>query len=54
MATIGRLVDLLGQYEMDIGGVKYFILDEADEMMAKNFYFDVKEISGMCSVRDFS
>lgn len=44
VATPGRLKDLQGDGTLDLGKVKYLVLDEADRMLDKGFEQDIKEI----------
>ncbi len=44
VATPGRLLDLLGQGVLDLGAVRHFVLDEADEMLALGFLEDVRRV----------
>lgn len=43
-ATPGRLIDLLSRDVVNISAIKYFILDEADEMLNMGFQEDIDEI----------
>ena len=44
VATPGRLLDLMGQGEVDLSHVDHFVLDEADRMLDMGFIHDVKRI----------
>lgn len=44
VATPGRLLDLIGQGHIDISGIDFFILDEADRMLDMGFIHDVRRI----------
>ncbi|KAI9367030.1 P-loop containing nucleoside triphosphate hydrolase protein [Aspergillus egyptiacus] len=44
VATPGRLKDLQNDGSLDLGKVKYLVLDEADRMLDKGFEQDVKDI----------
>ncbi|MFP4187085.1 MAG: DEAD/DEAH box helicase [Acholeplasmataceae bacterium] len=44
VATPGRLLDLIGQKIIDLAGIEYFVLDEADRMLDMGFIHDVKRI----------
>jgi len=44
IATPGRLIDLLGQGYVKLGGVEILVLDEADRMLDMGFLKDVKRI----------
>ena len=44
IATPGRLLSQMNIYNVDVSGVKYFILDEADRMLDMGFYDDIMTI----------
>jgi len=44
VACPGRLLDLINQRVVDLRGVKYFVLDEADRMLDMGFIHDVRRI----------
>ncbi|KAL2011855.1 hypothetical protein VTN00DRAFT_4573 [Thermoascus crustaceus] len=44
VATPGRLKDLQNEGAVDLGKVKYLVLDEADRMLDKGFEQDIKDI----------
>jgi len=44
VATPGRLLDLINQGFVDLGHVKHFVLDEADQMLDMGMLLDVKRI----------
>lgn len=44
VATPGRLLDLMQQGCVNLGFIKYFVLDEADRMLDSGFLNDVKKI----------
>lgn len=44
VATPGRLLDLIGQHEIDLSFVEIFVLDEADRMLDMGFIHDVKRV----------
>jgi ATP-dependent RNA helicase RhlE len=44
VATPGRLLDLLGEREVDLGRVETVVLDEADRMLDMGFVNDVRRI----------
>jgi len=46
VATPGRLLDLLGDGEVDLSRVATFVLDEADRMLDMGFIRDVRRIAG--------
>jgi superfamily II DNA/RNA helicase len=46
VATPGRLMDNLQSGHLDISGVEYFVLDEADQMLDMGFSDDVEEVLG--------
>ena len=43
-ATPGRLLDLMKQGRLDLGGIQVFVLDEADRMLDMGFVRDVRRI----------
>ena len=44
IATPGRLLDLVGQRIVDLRWLKFFVLDEADQMLDMGFIHDIKRI----------
>jgi len=44
VATPGRLLDLMGQGVVRLGGVEVFVLDEADRMLDMGFLADVRRV----------
>lgn len=44
VATPGRLLDLVGQGHVDMSGVRFLVLDEADRMLDMGFIPDVEKI----------
>ncbi|OZC01664.1 DEAD/DEAH box helicase [Rubricoccus marinus] len=46
VATPGRLVDLLDRRAIDLSGVEFVVLDEADEMLSMGFADDLETILG--------
>ena len=44
IATPGRLLSHMNLYPVDLSGVKYFILDEADRMLDMGFFDDIMAI----------
>jgi ATP-dependent RNA helicase RhlE len=44
VATPGRLIDLMNQKYVDLSGVGFFVLDEADRMLDMGFLNDVEKI----------
>jgi len=44
IATPGRLIDLLNQGHVNLSGIEFFVLDEADRMLDCGFLNDVKKI----------
>jgi ATP-dependent RNA helicase RhlE len=44
VATPGRLLDLMNQRLVDLGGVTHLVLDEADRMLDMGFIHDVRRI----------
>jgi ATP-dependent RNA helicase RhlE len=47
VATPGRLLDLIQQRFVDLGGITHFVLDEADRMLDMGFVRDVRRIVAM-------
>lgn len=47
VATPGRLLDLLGQRQLKLSYVEFFVLDEADRMLDMGFVRDVRKIISM-------
>ncbi|MFW5718071.1 MAG: DEAD/DEAH box helicase [Spirochaetota bacterium] len=47
VATPGRLLDLIADGYIDLGGVSYLVLDEADRMLDMGFIPSVRRIVGM-------
>ena len=48
VATPGRLLDLLDRGAINLSGLKYIVLDEADEMMNMGFKTDIDKVLGSC------
>ena len=46
VGTPGRLIDLLDRGDLDLSGVDYVVLDEADEMLRMGFIEDVEKLLG--------
>lgn len=44
VATPGRMLDIIGRDAIDFSGVKYVVLDEADEMLNMGFQEDIDNI----------
>ncbi|WP_270089645.1 DEAD/DEAH box helicase [Sphingobacterium sp. SYP-B4668] len=44
VATPGRMLDIIGRKAIDFSGVKYVVLDEADEMLNMGFQEDINNI----------
>ena len=44
VATPGRLIDLLTRKTIKLGGIRFLVLDEADEMLNMGFQEDIDEI----------
>lgn len=44
VATPGRLLDLMDQGHLDLSGINFFVLDEADRMLDMGFIHDIKRI----------
>ncbi len=48
IATPGRLLDLMGQGDVDLRGIEILVLDEADRMLDMGFLPDVRRIIDRC------
>lgn len=48
IATPGRLLDHMEKGNLDLGGIKYLVLDEVDRMLDMGFLPDVKRIIDRC------
>ncbi len=46
IATPGRLLDLMGQQQLGLAAIEFFVLDEADRMLDMGFVRDVRKIIG--------
>src|SRR5690606_39311878 len=44
VATPGRMLDIIGRNAIDFSGVRYVVLDEADEMLNMGFQEDINNI----------
>lgn len=44
VATPGRLIDLIERKKVNLSGIKYLVLDEADEMLNMGFQDDIERI----------
>lgn len=44
VATPGRLLDLINQGYISLRDIKYFVLDEADQMLDMGFIYDIRRI----------
>ncbi|WP_456376042.1 DEAD/DEAH box helicase [Lutibacter sp.] len=51
VATPGRLLDLISQGYINLKDVKYFVLDEADQMLDMGFIHDIKKIIAKLPVK---
>ena len=47
ISTPGRMLDHIRRKNTDLGGVRYLVLDEVDEMLAQGFAEDVLSLVGM-------
>ncbi|SJX61823.1 probable DBP3-putative RNA helicase required for pre-rRNA processing [Sporisorium reilianum f. sp. reilianum] len=52
VGTPGRVLDMARDGSLDLSGVTYLVLDEADRMLDKGFEPDIRAIIGMCKSRD--
>jgi ATP-dependent RNA helicase DeaD len=48
VATVGRMMDLIGRGKLVLSSARYVVLDEADEMLDLGFIEDVEKILRMC------
>jgi ATP-dependent RNA helicase DeaD len=48
VATVGRMMDLIGRQSLVLTAARYVVLDEADEMLDLGFIEDVEKILRMC------
>jgi ATP-dependent RNA helicase DeaD len=48
VATVGRMLDLLGRGSLQLSSARYVVLDEADEMLDLGFIEDVERILRIC------
>ncbi|WP_218186181.1 DEAD/DEAH box helicase [Marinifilum fragile] len=44
VATPGRLLDLINQGFISLRDIRYFVLDEADQMLDMGFIYDIRRI----------
>jgi ATP-dependent RNA helicase DeaD len=51
VATPGRLIDLIQKKALTLAGVKYLVLDEADEMLSMGFKKELVRIFGLTRAR---
>lgn len=49
VGTPGRIIDLLDEQCLSLAGVRYIVLDEADEMLSMGFQDAVERILGECT-----
>lgn len=52
VGTPGRVLDLAREGSVDLSGVSYLVLDEADRMLDKGFEPDIRAIIGMTQSRE--
>ena len=48
VATAGRLMDHLGEGNVNLGRVSMLVLDEADRMLDMGFINDVRKVASLC------
>jgi ATP-dependent RNA helicase DeaD len=48
VATVGRMMDLMGRHSLVLTAARFIVLDEADEMLDLGFIEDVEKILRMC------
>lgn len=51
VATPGRLLDHVKQKSVDLSGVRYLVLDEADRMLDMGFLPDIRKILSFCPTK---
>jgi ATP-dependent RNA helicase DeaD len=51
VGTPGRVIDLIERGKLKLNDVKYFVLDEADEMLNMGFLEDVEHILSKCNTQ---
>ncbi len=51
VATPGRLLDLMNQGHVDLGGIQVLVLDEADRMLDMGFIHDIRRITAKVPAR---
>lgn len=49
VGTPGRVLDLMRRKVIDLSNIKFFVLDEADEMLNMGFIDDIEEVIKNCS-----
>lgn len=49
VGTPGRIIDHLNEGNLSLAGVRFIVLDEADEMLSMGFQDDVERILGECT-----
>ncbi|SNX83146.1 probable DBP3 - putative RNA helicase required for pre-rRNA processing [Melanopsichium pennsylvanicum] len=52
VGTPGRVLDMARDGSLDLSGVTYLVLDEADRMLDKGFEPDIRAIIGLCKSRE--
>lgn len=51
VGTPGRVIDLMDEEYLSLAGVRYIVLDEADEMLSMGFQESVEKILGACTTQ---
>jgi ATP-dependent RNA helicase RhlE len=51
VACPGRLLDLIGQGHVKLGGIEVLVLDEADRMLDMGFVHDIRKVVAYCQGR---
>ncbi|MFU0800562.1 MAG: DEAD/DEAH box helicase [Xylanivirga thermophila] len=49
VGTPGRILDLIRRKKLDLGGISFLVVDEADEMLNMGFIDDIEEIIRNCN-----